>query len=258
MSLKAMTCAFALRGVSASEKLLLIALANYADENMRCYPSHKRLAADTCLTDRTIRALLAGLEGRGLISRKERVRQDGSRSSDIVTLHFEDDATTPNDDAEISGGTEMVSGGVRKSVPGGTEMVSALTTFEPVTEPRKEAEASFKPPSDRGLRIGEGWTPKANYSISDYGLSDLEHADELSKFRDYWRAVPGAKGRKTDWDATWRNWMRRASENLARRKPYVRTDNSAKFDRHQANLVRAVAGAEIAVRGRTVEPSGGF
>lgn len=109
-----------------------------------------------------------------------------------------------------------------------------------------------------GTRIGDGWTPKANYSISDYGLSDQEHADELSKFRDYWRAVPGAKGRKTDWDATWRNWMRRASETLARRKPYVRTDNSAKFDRHQANLVRAVAGAEIAVRRRAVEPSGGF
>lgn len=28
-------------------------------------------------------------------------------------------------------------------------------------------------------------------------------------FRDYWIAVPGAKGRKTDWQATWRNWVRR-------------------------------------------------
>ena len=35
---------------------------------------------------------------------------------------------------------------------------------------------------------------------------------ENAKFRDYWSAQPGAKGRKTDWDATWRNWIRRAFE----------------------------------------------
>jgi hypothetical protein len=29
------------------------------------------------------------------------------------------------------------------------------------------------------------------------------------RFRDYWLAVPGARGRKADWGATWRNWCRR-------------------------------------------------
>ena len=29
-------------------------------------------------------------------------------------------------------------------------------------------------------------------------------------FFDYWRSLPGAKGRKADWLATWRNWIRRA------------------------------------------------
>jgi hypothetical protein len=31
-------------------------------------------------------------------------------------------------------------------------------------------------------------------------------------FRDYWRGAPGAKGRKVDWVATWKNWMRREQE----------------------------------------------
>jgi hypothetical protein len=31
-------------------------------------------------------------------------------------------------------------------------------------------------------------------------------ADE---FRDYWVAVPGSKGCKLDWLATWRNWVRK-------------------------------------------------
>jgi hypothetical protein len=37
---------------------------------------------------------------------------------------------------------------------------------------------------------------------------------ELAKFRDYWPAKPGSAGRKLDWDATWRNWIRKAVEQL--------------------------------------------
>jgi uncharacterized protein YdaU (DUF1376 family) len=33
---------------------------------------------------------------------------------------------------------------------------------------------------------------------------------EAERFRDYWHAAPGAKGRKRDWFATWRNWCRNA------------------------------------------------
>ena len=35
---------------------------------------------------------------------------------------------------------------------------------------------------------------------------------ETDRFIDYWRAKAGANGRKTDWEATWRNWLRKASE----------------------------------------------
>lgn len=35
---------------------------------------------------------------------------------------------------------------------------------------------------------------------------------ETEKFLDYWRGLGGQRGTKTDWPATWRNWMRRASE----------------------------------------------
>jgi hypothetical protein len=42
---------------------------------------------------------------------------------------------------------------------------------------------------------------------------------ETEKFRDYWRAAPGAKGVKKDWPATWRNWMRKAEQDLAAHPP---------------------------------------
>lgn len=38
--------------------------------------------------------------------------------------------------------------------------------------------------------------------------ADLKPTEVWERFRDYWTAVPGAKGRKLDWEATWRNWCR--------------------------------------------------
>ena len=37
---------------------------------------------------------------------------------------------------------------------------------------------------------------------------DLVPREVFDSFRDYWIAQPGQKGVKTDWDATWRNWVR--------------------------------------------------
>ena len=243
MSIQAITKAMAIRGVSSSEKLLLIALSNYADENGKCYPSQRRLSEDTCLSDRTIRRLLTALTERGMLSRKERVRPDGSRGSDVITLLF---------CAEISGGAEMVSGGVRKSFPGGAEMVSGLTTFEPSLEPSSEpleAQAPApKPDVKAGTRLPDDWTPTLDCLPSEFGLSADQFANELAKFLDYWRAVPGAKGRKLDWDATWRNWLRRAAEN----QPKPRTANDQPSGRSQkllakeANLARSFAAARSA------------
>ncbi|HSE46366.1 MAG TPA: hypothetical protein VLA89_13655 [Gemmatimonadales bacterium] len=35
---------------------------------------------------------------------------------------------------------------------------------------------------------------------------------ETERFADYWWAVPGQRGVKLDWAATWRNWLRRAAD----------------------------------------------
>lgn len=39
----------------------------------------------------------------------------------------------------------------------------------------------------------------------------LDPAAVFAEFRDYWIAKPGQGGVKLDWDATWRNWVRRQS-----------------------------------------------
>jgi len=37
---------------------------------------------------------------------------------------------------------------------------------------------------------------------------DISPQKTFDNFRDYWIAVPGQKGKKLDWTATWRNWVR--------------------------------------------------
>lgn len=181
MSVQAITCAMALRGVSPSEKLLLLALANYADEHMQAWPSQKRLADDTCLTDRTVRALLSALAARGLISRTARQREDNSRTTDVVTLQFPGVAATG-----ISGGAENISGGVRKPVPGGAETASGR---EPSTNPQKEKAAPLakplpaEPVRSLAVWVSEIWeiTPRPGRERS--GRRDLENALKAAQRR---------------------------------------------------------------------------
>jgi uncharacterized protein YdaU (DUF1376 family) len=66
---------------------------------------------------------------------------------------------------------------------------------------QKETELIYRRKQQRGTRLPEDWKPKEH----------LDRMDEFDAFRDYWIAVPGQRGVKLDWDATWRNWIRRSS-----------------------------------------------
>lgn len=66
-------------------KLVLIGLAQYADEDGRCWPSQERLSSDCLLCERTIRKILKDLEDHGIIRRVSRSSTDGRRT-DIITM----------------------------------------------------------------------------------------------------------------------------------------------------------------------------
>ena len=65
----------------------------------------------------------------------------------------------------------------------------------------------------RGTRLPDGWQP--DQALADWTRANAPaaaNALEVERFRDYWAAQPGTKGRKADWAATWRNWARRCQE----------------------------------------------
>lgn len=85
----------------------------------------------------------------------------------------------------------------------------------PIVKTKSKAESAI------ATRLPADWTPSTeDYNFCKVERPDLVADDVAAAFRDYWAGVPGAKGRKADWPATWRNWVRKeVSRSGPRRLP---------------------------------------
>lgn len=87
MSFQAVEAARTLRGVSPTDKLMLLVLGSYAGMDNGLWPSQRLLSEDTGLSDRAVRSALTRLEAGGFITREKRYVH-GSRTTDWITLIF--------------------------------------------------------------------------------------------------------------------------------------------------------------------------
>lgn len=85
---------------------------------------------------------------------------------------------------------------------------------------RQTEEPQAPQPRKRGSRVPE------NFAVDDAmrawaakSAPDVDIARATEDFIDYWKSVPGAKGVKLDWIATWRQSMRKQQSWAADRKP---------------------------------------
>lgn len=76
---------------------------------------------------------------------------------------------------------------------------------EPITnnhKPKKEQQ--------RGTRLSKDFLFTGEWlAFCKQERPDLEPLRVFEEFKDYWISQPGQKGVKLDWEATWRNWVRR-------------------------------------------------
>ncbi|EKS29705.1 helix-turn-helix domain-containing protein [Afipia felis] len=86
MSFLAVRWALDLKGLSATEKLVLIAICDRANQKGECWPSQKNTAERCGLTERTVNSALKSLEKNCLIRRRRRIKTSGSRTSDLITI----------------------------------------------------------------------------------------------------------------------------------------------------------------------------
>lgn len=77
-------------------------------------------------------------------------------------------------------------------------------------------------------RLPTNWIP--DYTDARFCADtrpDLKVDEIADSFRDYWVSVPGAKGRKLDWSATWRNWIRNQRQSQTTQKGQTRHEQLA-------------------------------
>lgn len=244
MSVQAITQALAIQGVSPSEKLLLMVLANYADADFSCWPSVKRLCADTGMGERTVQRSLKSLESAGLVKRDERRRPDGSRTSDRLTLVFDGGANLTPPPANLSPTPRQIDTTPPQICHPPPANLAPLTSFEPSAEPsaepseRKRALAAefdvfwAAYPSKVDKAKAEKCFPKARKRASlERMLEAIEYARQRSPM---WR------DNKFCNPTTWLN-NERWNDEFPQYEPF-----SAKGRQRHDNFGRAFAGAAAA------------
>ncbi|MHA6687027.1 helix-turn-helix domain-containing protein [Mesorhizobium sp. A556] len=89
MSVHAMAWAKKQKTGSATRKLVLLTIADYANDDGVAWPSQQTIAAESELTDRSIRRALAELEKRDLLRREKRPSlPSGQLQSDKIHLNL--------------------------------------------------------------------------------------------------------------------------------------------------------------------------
>lgn len=99
----------------------------------------------------------------------------------------------------------------------------------------------------RGTRLPPNWEPDGEswgWAVAELGSAE-RMGRELAKFRDYWAGKAGSDGRKLDWAATWRNWVRRAADSAKSRGNSAPSRESAVDRVRRLNASALEDGGEI-------------
>jgi hypothetical protein len=217
MSVEAMAIVLHHSQAKGTARLVLVGIANH-DGDGGAWPSIATLARYTGTSERRVQQTLRELEMAGEITV---VRQGGGLAA--TAHHQRTNLYTINvrcpDDCD---GTR--NHGVKKDAPGEAEFTGRVKPVAPgrvkpvAPEPSLEPSLNLQPPPSAAARTRSA-EPRGTRLPDPFPLTDDLKAwartdcpnvgpTDHEQFLDYWRAVPGAKGRKIDWPATWKRWMR--------------------------------------------------
>ena len=137
MSMRLMVQAMNCKVGNPARKLVLLKLADNANDDGICFPSYQYIADKCEMTRRSAINHIEYLIKMGLVSKKERKNKDGSISN-LYFLHLEQGSEN------FALGGENISLGSENFALGGSENISLITShsLEPVNEPKKTTQKS--------------------------------------------------------------------------------------------------------------------
>ncbi|HBX7138200.1 TPA: helix-turn-helix domain-containing protein [Klebsiella pneumoniae] len=200
-------------------KLVLIKLADNANDKGECWPSYQHIADQCECSKSAVRNHIDALEDMGLLKRENRVGVNNGKgnTSNVYYLNLDVTPMPPKSTGvchEIA--PPMPSDGTPPMPPDGTR---TSHSFEPVTEPDSlSARGQFiSEAAKRRIGIspnGEIPFPPAFKPLADHiaiaSEKGINIETELLNFRDYHQA----RGTKLiDWNSAFRVWLRNARVN---------------------------------------------
>lgn len=216
-----------------AEQVILTVMADRSGQDGRgfegCWASQAWIAESVGLSISTVKRHLRNMESRGLIYR-------GDQS---LTAHLRPDRRPvvwnlnpslrrpkePPAEPENGGSNQPNSTGGQNEPPltgdrtgghlrpnGGSQV--SYKPSRPVHEPSNPPSSPPRgdsPRPQRGAYLPDDWQPDpGNLARLTEKYPDLNSAQELQAFRDYWASASGQRARKRNWDAALRTWFANA------------------------------------------------
>lgn len=167
MSIKAINQAFETK-LSGNVKLVLLALADCADDNMQCFPSYSHIARKASISIATAKRIVKKLEEMKALKKENRFRKDRTKSSNIYTLNISSINMIPH--KKVKNDTTIVSQVIPS--PSIIAMSHKSSYSLTTTQPSKENERDFLDFKNHIVQNFEGKIFGANNSNYVYSIVD--------------------------------------------------------------------------------------
>ena len=178
--------------MTPTQKLVLLALADNCNDMGECYPSILTICEKSGLSERGVQGAISEMEKMGLVNRF--MRKGRSTLYTITPAGYAPPQEVHHTPAPRA----------------------PITINEPSIEPSLNRHVVANAKKSKGTRISDDWV--LSKKLGEWAHAEKPHwsidkiRSEAEAFKDYWLSVAGARGIKQDWDATWRNWVRRSND----------------------------------------------
>ncbi|EBI3880292.1 helix-turn-helix domain-containing protein [Salmonella enterica] len=197
MSMNLMAKAMSIKVGNPLRKLVLIKLADNANDNGECWPSYQHIADHCECSKSAVKEHISALIKLGLMTKENRVGVNNGKgnTSNVYRLHLTSTPVPPESTGGSPKSTPVPPESTPPVPPAGTR---TSHSFEPVKEPLDNKKKLSSMP--------EGFSPSASHQkmAEEYGISLQE---EFDKFTDHHIS----KGSKfIDWNRALNTWLRNA------------------------------------------------
>ncbi|EBH6933828.1 helix-turn-helix domain-containing protein [Salmonella enterica] len=198
MSMNLMAKAMSIKVGNPLRKLVLIKLADNANDNGECWPSYQHIADHCECSKCAVKEHISALIKLGLMTKENRVGVNNGKgnTSNVYRLHLTSTPVPPESTPPVPPKSTPVPPKSTPPVPPAGTRTSH--SFEPVKEPLDNKKKLSSMP--------EGFSPSASHQkmAEEYGISLQE---EFDKFTDHHIS----KGSKfIDWNRALNTWLRNA------------------------------------------------